>query len=862
MSLPPGQRLGAYEIVSLVGAGGMGEVYRARDTRLNRDVALKILPPRVAGSVDLLERFQREAQAVASLSHPNILAVHDIGTSDLASYAVFELLEGASLRERIESGPLPLRKAIDYGRQIADGLAAAHEKGITHRDIKPDNIFVTDDGRVKILDFGLAHRREQIDTPTETVTRGPLTDAGTILGTVGYMAPEQVRGAAADHRADIFAFGCVLYEMCTGTRAFEGASAADTMAAVLSTEPPDLKVSGSQPPPALDRIIRRCLEKQPVARFQSARDLSFALDALSSGSTASVLVAAPGPTRSMAWSILPAVLVGLLAGVGIAWTVWRPVPERPSPRLRAEFPVATGGLALSMSPDGTRLVYADLWPNGAIGLVMRDLGKGTVAPVPTSENAVPAGWSRRSDAFLFSSGTGLFAYRLGETTSTRLLASPSGFRGAAWLADDTIVFGGPSPGLHRMKLSGGQPTEIARSASLLAGPAAVGDRTDYVLALDNGVALNRRVVTVRLSDGTVGDVIANDGQAFYARGRLLLGGANGLSTVPFDAASGVATGAVESLDEQVPFDPVTGTVAAAASEAGVVAFRTGRLVTSQFEWIDKSGKSLGAVGTSDSYGSFALSPDGTKVVARRVGGNEARAIATSLVLVDLVRGVSSGIRTPEGAQSDPIWTPDGSQITYRSGMRLLRQSPVSTTVEEVRPNRLYPDAYSPDGKWLIAGEGPLSRAFQLFVVPSSGSGEPQPIGRGDATADEGSFSPNGKWISYQQSSSGRAEIYIARFPLTDERWQISANGGVQARWGDDDTLYFLALDGMLMRVSMPGGDPQRAGRPEPVFNLGVGTVSTSLEQYALAGDRILVLRPVANARQTIAVISNWTVSPQ
>ena len=280
MALAPGTHHGGYEIVALLGAGGMGEVYRARDTRLNRDVALKVLPPLTAGSPQAFARFEREAQAVAALSHPNILAVHDFGRTDTASYVVFELLEGASLRQRLEAGPLPVRKAIDYARQVADGLAAAHSKGIAHRDIKPDNLFVTDDGRVKILDFGLAQTAPAGSAVTEqTVTQAPITDAGTVLGTVGYMAPEQVRGQAVDHRADLFALGCVLYEMCTGQRAFKGATPADTITAVLSSDPPELTLSGQSTPPALDRIVRRCLEKEPTERFQSARDLSFALDA-------------------------------------------------------------------------------------------------------------------------------------------------------------------------------------------------------------------------------------------------------------------------------------------------------------------------------------------------------------------------------------------------------------------------------------------------------------------------------------------------------------------------------------------------------------------------------------------------------
>ena len=445
--------------------GGWARCYRARDVRLNRDVALKILPARMASDPQAFARFEREAQAVAALSHPNILAVYDFGHSDRSSFVVFELLEGATLRERLEQGALTPRKAIDYARQIADGLGAAHGKGITHRDIKPDNIFVTTDGRVKILDFGLA----QMMTPAAqddaaTIARSPSTDAGTLLGTVGYMAPEQVRGQAVDHRADLFALGCVLYEMCTGARAFKGATPADTMTAVLSSDVPELTLSGMAAPPALDRILRRCLEKPPGERFQSARDLSFALDALTSVSTSARDVSgAPAPSARRAW-VPAAVAAALALGVGMAAArvVWpaSPTETAPAPRLRAEFQSVLGNnraLPMALSPDGRYLLYSDA---GRRALLLRNLGTGEVTPVPDGEGGQSVGWSPRSDGVLFyTERRELRRFRLGENTTTQVIPIAEQFRGAVWLADDTVVYvtSGTSP-VRRVPIAGGSST--------------------------------------------------------------------------------------------------------------------------------------------------------------------------------------------------------------------------------------------------------------------------------------------------------------------------------------------------------------------------------------------------------------------
>ena len=876
MSLSPGQRLGAYQISSLLGAGGMGEVYRARDTRLNRDVALKILPARTANDPHAFARFEREAQAVAALSHPNILAVHDFGRSDGASYVVFELLEGATLRERLAQGPLPVRKAIDFARQVADGLAAAHAKDITHRDIKPDNLFVTDDGRVKILDFGLAQTTARgVDADAQTLTQAPITAAGTVLGTASYMAPEQVRGQAVDHRADLFALGCVLYELCTGRRAFQGATPADTMTAILSSDPPELTLAGQPTPPALDRIVRRCLEKSAAERFQSARDLSFALDALSSlsGSTQHASRTAPASRRRQATLAAAALALAFGAGVVANRWLWPSIPAATSPssalRFRTEFPSPMGNLVsitMALSPDGRHLAYSDVVQStGRRHLMVRDLATGESLAVPNGEDGITATWSPRSDALLFYvAPRELRRFRLGDKSTSLVVTVPDLFRGAAWLADDTVVFAtaGSEP-LHRVPAGGGAVTTIVMTKSeMFGGPTTIGDRTDHVLALQRlrGGIGNGRAVLIRLADGHITDLLPSDAQPAFSAGHLLLPRAAGLFAAPFDAGRLAVTDEPVFVGESVLWEAGSGISSLAANAMGVIAFRPGKDRSLRFEWLDGTGISLGPVGPPALYGSFSLSPDGTRVIVRTLGGFTESGPQPGLVLIDLARGVTSPVSIPDGAVSDPVWTADGTRILYRLADSLRRQAPTASTPETLINESLFPDGVSADGRWVIAGSPNAAGGFGLFVMPTERPAERQPISEGTFSSDEGSFSPDGRLLSYQSNKSGRPEIFLARFPLTDDRWQVSADGGVQARWSSDgQTLYYLAIDGHLMRVRVPPGRPDQASRAERMFDTRLGVPSALVEQFAVHGDRFLVLRPSPDsAPQTIAVISNWT----
>jgi serine/threonine protein kinase len=867
VSLPPGTRLGGYEIHALIGAGGMGEVYRARDTRLHRDVALKILPPELAGTPAAFERFEREAQAVAALSHPNILAVHDMGRTETASYVVFELLQGATVRERLAAGALPVRRAIDYARQVADGLAAAHERGIAHRDIKPDNLFVTDDGRVKILDFGLAHA-VAVPGTDQARTLAPLTDAGMVLGTVGYMAPEQVRGQHVDARADLFALGCVLYEMCAGRRAFMGATPADTMTAVLTSDPPELLLPGQTTPPALDRIVRRCLEKRPTERFQSARDLSFALEALAWVPETPPEAPRPSPPARRGRSVPAAVLLALALTLGAVggWLISRgravSPPAPPGPALRVEFPSTVrrtfASHRMALSPDGRRLAYSE----DSRAILVRDLTTGDVDTLADTADAFVVCWSPRGDELLYFAGLELRRFRLADRSSVAIYSTADSFLGGVWLGDGTVVFAlGRVGGLRRIPASGGVESVVVRAAdALFRQPSALGPRTDYVLALRStgGSATNREAVAVRLSDGLTTSILPSDAAPVFVPGFLLLARATGLYAVPFDDATLATTGEPVFAGEPVVWDGVTASTSLAASQNGVVAYRPGRDVALQFEWLDRTGASVGVIGAPAFYGSFALSPDGSRIVARRIS-NVGNQTSAGLMLIDHARGVSSPMAVPEGAISDPVWTVDGSRILYRLDSAFVGQAPASSSHDVLRREQIYPDAFSPDGRWLLVGRGRPDRGFGLYLMAADGSGDLQPIEEGDFNVDEASISPDGRLLSFQSTRSGRAEIYLATFPPGDDRLQVSPEGGVQARWsGDGRTLYFIDLLGRLMRVTVSASRPLQVGRAEQMFDLGIGAPSLQLEQYAVHGDRFLVLRPPATAApQTIAVISNW-----
>ena len=631
MSVASGARLGPYEIVALVGSGGMGEVYRARDPRLGRDVAVKVLPTAFSADPERLRRFEQEARAAAALNHPGILAVYDIGTEAGAPYIVSELLEGETLRDRLNRGSMPdsgsdagglaIRKAVEYATQLARGLSAAHEKGIVHRDLKPENVFITADGRVKILDFGLAKLTEPsvamagaVSLPTAPVETQP----GMLLGTMGYMAPEQVRGQTADHRADIFAFGAILYEILSGQRAFRGETAADTISAILDKDPPDLPMIERHIPPALGRIVDRCLEKSSAARFQSTHDLAFALEGVSGHSDYGVVAAAPTvPSKKNRRELAAWALAGLLAvvvvGGGAAQYLRRPAQEEQaairfwirSPDGAALVSGAAGSGAVS--PDGRKLVFAAtrgaggsqmLWVRALDSLEARVLagtehigGGGTVG--------AGAFWSLDSRFIAFFAGGKLKKIDIAGGAPQALCDTPGYYFGGAWSRDGVIVFGTTTTGLFRVAATGGQPTSATtldrgRQEGSHRRPAFLPDGRRFTYLAQPG----NTIYVGSLDSPDVTRLLNADSGAVYSAGHLLFVRQGTLFAQMFDANQLRLSGDAIPIADPIAGTPAAGSSAFAVSENGVLMYVTGSGVVnvSQLTWFDRSGKSLGSVG--------------------------------------------------------------------------------------------------------------------------------------------------------------------------------------------------------------------------------------------------------------------------
>lgn len=694
MPLSAGTRLGSYEIVASIGAGGMGEVYRARDSRLGRDVAVKVLPSDFQADAERLHRFEREARAAAALNHPNILAVHDIGQHDRSPFIVSELLEGESLRTRLQTAAVPLRKAIDLAIQIAHGLAAAHEKGIVHRDLKPENLFVTTDGRIKILDFGLA-KLTQAEPSEPGVSSIPTiavdTEAGRVLGTVGYMAPEQVRGLPADHRADLFAFGAVLYELVAGRRAFKGATAADTMTAILKEDPPDLPTSERHIPPALARIVDRCLEKNPAARFQSAGDLAFALEALSSSSEsapASRSVSMMSGRERVAWIAVGGLVLALAFGVlwlmpraqmdvGAYRTSILPPPETqiadfgatPSPARR-----------LAISPDGRRVAFSAIDRDKRIRLWIRPIDALAAQPLEGTDGATFPFWSpdSRFVAF-FADGerpVKLKKIDLAGGPPVTLCEVPGVGAGGTWNRDNVILFGSNPGVVQRVAASGGTPAAVTKLDEQRGEnghwvPSFLPDGRHFLyLAIGTQSArLEPQGIHIASLESSEPKLLLPGGSnAKYANGYLLYLRDGTLMAQPFDRDRVELTGEAVPIAEQIAFSPISKTGAFSLSEAGHLVYQTRSAGGGRFQlrWFDRTGKTIGQLGEELEHGDVELSPDGRRVA---VSVREPARGDLDIWVYDVTRNVRTRFTFDSSDEATLQWSPDGSRVVFNARVR-------------------------------------------------------------------------------------------------------------------------------------------------------------------------------------------------
>jgi Tol biopolymer transport system component len=883
MALSPNTRLGRYEIRSLLGEGGMGEVYLARDPRIGRDVAIKVLPAQFSADAERLARFEQEACAAGALNHPNVLAVHDVGQHDGAPFVVSELLEGETLREKLRGAPLSQRKAVDYAVQIARGLAAAHERGIVHRDLKPENIFITSDGRAKILDFGLAKltqgdgRQSQTEIPTRRVD----TDPGAVMGTVGYMAPEQVRGRRVDHRTDIFSFGAVLYEMLTGRRAFRGESAADTLSAVLKEDPPALSESNRNVSPALERLVLHCLEKDPAARFHSANDLAFALEALAgatavSGEQAAAARALTGRgvrrRELIAWGVAGAALLAALLALVLS-PLRRAPQEAPAAAMR--FLITQPGVgevlgAPVISPDGRRMVLVVRDAAGKQSLWLRPLDALDAQQLAGTEDGGQPFWSPDGRSIGFIAAGKL--KKLDVSGGPAQTLSDAASVGGAWNREGVIIFSrSATEGLYRIPANGGTPEPLttldkSRNEYVHAWPYFLPDGRHFLYVASTSPREKSAIFLGSLDSKQPRLLLNAESSAAYAPPGYLLYALEGtLVARPFDADRLELTGEAVPVVREIGFTVGNARAQFSVSETGTLLYRSNTATANaQLVWFDRAGKQLGTVGTVGRYSDIRLSPDGKRVAFQRFDAEKAN---SDIWLMELARGTTSRLTFDPASESDAVWSPDGGRIVFsstREGLPNLYQKLSSGAGSEElllkSDEAKFATDWSPDGRYVLYH---FSRqSLDLWVLPLFGERRPEPFLRTDFQEMSGRFSPDGRFVAYVSNESGRFEVYVQSFPASGGKWQVSNGGGAAPRWRRDGReLFYLSADRKLMSVEVGGSaDTFEAGVPKPLFETRVDSITGApLYDVSADGQRFLINVPVEeNAPASVTVVLNWT----
>ena len=879
MTLESGSKLGRYEIRSKLGAGGMGEVYRARDEKLNRDVAVKILPASLSENGDRLHRFEQEAQAAGALNHPNILAIYDVGTDGAAPYVVSELLEGESLRDRLAHGPVPSRKAIDYATQIARGLAAAHAKGIIHRDLKPDNLFITKDGHVKILDFGLAKLVQPATddlAQTDVATRKVHTDPGTVMGTAGYMAPEQVLGKTVDHRADIFSFGAVLYEMLSGRRAFHRDSAIETLNAILKEEPPELTSTDHAIAPAVERVVWHCLEKSPERRFQSATDVAFALESLSGvtshPSQQTLTQHRPISTlrswtrERLIWLGICIVLLAATTALAVAYFS-RSEPNVRAVRLAFTAPENTTFSGdVTVSPDGSHIAFVANNADGQRELWVRSLEADKPELLAGTEGANAPFWSPDSRSIGYFANGKLYRTEIAHGRPQQLCDVRED-RGGAWNRDGVILFGGPE-GLQRVSAQGGTPalaTKVDAKEEAHRWPFFLPDGHHFVFLADAQTTENHHIRVGSLDTQETQILLSAVSRIAYAPpGYLLYVNQGALVAHPFDARTLKVTGDPTTVAEHIAEIGENHEFDFSVSENGVLTYQVGSQ-KSRLAWYDRTGKKLESVGEPDSYASISLSPDGGRALAGLLDPDGRQ---SDIWLLDLSRGTKARLTFNPQSDGDPVWSPDGKRIVFtsnRSGdghIHLYDTSVSATGDEQALPTASaddIPTSWSHDGKNILFMRFQNDVPASLWLL-SVADRQMKPLLQSPAYDVSGAaFSPNGRFIAYQSNESGRLEVYVQTFPLSGQKWLISSGGGVVPLWrGDGKELFYLTEDGKVMSAEVKTDSNFGSVLSKQLFRMDIKRSPGYPYAVAADGSRFLINSPAeASNPAPMIVVFNW-----
>jgi eukaryotic-like serine/threonine-protein kinase len=887
MNLAAGERLGPYEIVSPLGAGGMGEVYRARDTRLDRSVAVKVLASHLTLSTEVRQRFEREARTISSLSHPNICTLYDVGREGETDYLVMELLEGQSLAQRLENGPLPMEEVLRLGIQIADALEKAHASGVIHRDLKPGNVMLTERG-VKLLDFGLAKLHTPAaqsgitvlgQLPTQAPS-SPLTTEGTLLGTFQYMSPEQLEGREADAASDVFALGAVLYEMATAHKAFSGKSQASLIGAIMHSAPPAVSTLAPLATPAFDRVVSTCLAKDPRDRWQTAHDVRLQLAWIAEGGS---LLGVPAPVAQqrrnrerLAWG-LAAALALATAALGVGFVRRAPAPER-----LVRFDIAQPAQLASMgapkiSPDGRQVAFVGTNPQGKNQIWLRSLEALEARPLLGTEgvtNLVRPFWSPDSKFLAYFSGNKMMKIPVDGGPPQKIADTPITGGDGTWNADGVILFDGSAGDpVRRVDAAGGVPRVELEGVKgehhyEVGWPQFLPDGKHYLFIAGAGAEADNGVWLAQLDDKKPRRIVDGLSRVEFAPpDSLLFVRESTLVAQRFDPASGKLRGEPVPLAEGLGVSNI-GQADFSASMNGVLAYRAGQGEADELAWLDLKGARVSGDTPLGAGHNPALSADGRWLAVDRLEAKN-----QDIWLRDLKRGVSSRLTTDPKDEYAPLFTPDGKSVIFSrdegaDGWSILERS-LDTSAERVLlppANTQLAIAITPDGRQLLyalrstSGE---TAQFDMLVTDLASGGPGKPYAVSPFSEFRGAFSPDGRWLAYQSNESGRPEIYVQGFPEPGRKWQVSTQGGAGPFWTRDGSrLFYIAGDRQMMRVDVKTTPTFDAGIPEALFPAPLAMMQArNLFVFAPDEQRILAVATAGTAAATpTTVVLNWSAA--
>ena len=883
MALALGTKLGPYEIQSPLGAGGMGEVYRARDTRLERTVAIKILPTQFSSDAVRKQRFEREAKTISSLNHPHICVLHDIGSQDGVDYLVMECVEGETLAKRLEKGPLPLEQVLKLGAQVAEALDKAHRSGIIHRDLKPGNIMLTASG-AKLLDFGLAKPvapLASMATLTATKQESPVTEGGTIVGTFQYMSPEQIEGKELDGRSDIFSLGGVLYEMLTGQRAFQGKSQLTVASAILEKEPVPISSIKPMTPITLDHAVRRCLAKDPEERWQTARDLALELKWIAeagSQAAAAPAVSLRNPLERMAWVATVGVLAIGAALLGIGY--FSRTPETPRLLISQIGPPESTRFILAgvssgppvLSPDGNLLAFAARGADGKQLLWVRSLDGTTEGSLAGTEGATFPFWSSDSRSLGFFANGKLNRVDTAGGPPTVICEALSG-RGGAWGKDGTILFGFLSGPIFRVPASGGKPqpvTKVGESQFSNRWPQFLPDGRHFLFFGQFMAAANSAVYVGSMDGGEPKLVFQNESNAIYTPpGYLLFVRQGTLLAQRFNANTLKLEGDAVPISRQGGTDSALRRGNFSVSENGILIYAAGTLGEAGLLWFDRSGKQLAEAGTTDIYGFPRISPDGRKLAVPRVSG----ASSSSIWIFDLDRGTSSRLTFSPGRNDHPGWSADGKSIAFtfastQDKVRHIYQQPANgtaaaTPVEAGDTDAALP-SWSADGRYVVFQKRPSQghSPWEIWAQPLFGDRKAFPVVQNSQFLEGNpALSPDGKWLVHESDESGRIEVYLTPFPRGEAKWQVSEGGGDCPRWrADGRELFYMSLDNRVMSAEISEqGSSVVIGKVRPLFQANpVPSAPECMYDVTSDGTKFVVATVAKDqGSQPLTLVVNW-----